>query len=574
MGKFLADYYRESMKLAKRTAGRLRDSNITMLAPSFYPARLVSTVKYLHRHDVKVFMAGGGPGPNMVDGVRQFKLLKDTTAMDETEENIRRILGAIPPKFIPRRIGILLYNSVTEGDNLWKKCLEDMFPTRVVCSNEQNLTSFFEEKTNLVDILEMAGLKAQTIPTELIKEDKTTFELMEMYKKLMDNTGRVVVQSCGPGVSEIGGGHSTVIAKSFTEFYEACKDRQGYLKVAKFIEGVNSNVSICAGNIIPSPTKFGALRGSLLPDESRYSRQTLVNLLERGKESGLNKGNIVSFVQPGTLKVVGDEHLTTCATNGVGNQLNYSFNKDILENIYSIGSRLGEFMALCGKVGLFGIDLIITKEGKIYINEINDRQQGPTETASLNNENHSLPGILRVGFLQNYANFRDKRVVDFMKGITSHSKEIYDESVNIESPYYIKLAGERVAKPSAVTISSGTYLVHKSEDGTYEWDLSKSFSKKDKLPDVLPEGTSAYNLASVSLKQGEMIYPDRQVARINGVGEAFYIEDGLSKLNPEMVPVIDALKSAIYGEEFPQKEDPKDTANQTTLSNDEDLVQD
>ena len=40
--------------------------------------------------------------------------------------------------------------------------------------------------------------------------------------------------------------------------------------------------------------------------------------------------------------------------------------EDILEDIYNIGDKLGTLMAMCGKVGLCGADLIITKDGEIF----------------------------------------------------------------------------------------------------------------------------------------------------------------------------------------------------------------
>ena len=60
-------------------------------------------------------------------------------------------------------------------------------------------------------------------------------------------------------------------------------------------------------------------------------------------------------------------------------------------------------MGKCGKVGLAGADLIIDKDNHIWINEINDRQQGPTEQLSLDAENSGLVGIHRLAFIANYA---------------------------------------------------------------------------------------------------------------------------------------------------------------------------
>ena len=552
----LSSFFRDSIFFSKSTAKRLQQSGLTILAPSFYPVRLKSTVKFLAINGVDVIMAGGGPGKNIVENVPHFKANFDTTGMDETDENIKLILSQIPKEQVPSKIGLILYNSATEGDKLWQKNIEEMFSTKVVCSNEQNLTSYFEEKTNLSDILKKSGLEKHAIPSSIIKENKSISELAFLYKNL-NSDGKIVVQSCGPNVSEIGGGHSTVIAKNFADFCSACKDMQGYLKVAKFIEGVNSNVSICVGNVLPNFNGFGAIRGELKQNESRYSSETLESLLRRGSLLGLNPNNIFCFVQPGTLKLIGEEHLTSCKTNGVGNQLNYSFPKETLEEIYSISTQLGSFMAKCGKVGLLGIDLIITKAGEIYINEINDRQQGPTEYASLNNERNNLPGILRLGFLQNFADFNNQELKDFMLNLSKNSKEIYDETVNIESPYYLKMAGEKVSKPSMINLSSGTYLVRKIDEDKYKWNLSATFNQEEDKNVDLSEKKIYINITDVSLSKGEIINPDRQVLRINGINSEgpFYISDGKAMLKDEWVPVISALKQEIYGDNYTETDE-------------------
>ncbi len=548
----LLKIYRESMRLANRCAKGYNKQGVTFLAPAFYPTRLLSTVEFLTKNGVDVVMAGGGPGKKFFDNVPQYSMPYDTTGLDESEENINAILSRIPRSAVTTDVAILLYNSVLEGDRLWEKCIREQFGVNVVGSNEQNISSFFEEKTNLTDILTMAGLQKYIIPSTIVTEQKSCAELALMYKQLKDDKGRIVIQSCGPNVNDIGGGHSTVIASNFTDFYNACQDQRGYLKVAHFVEGVNSNVSMCAGNMLQNQASMGAFKGELLPEESRYSSDTLIGLLSRGRQAGLTEDNTFCLVQPGTLKVVGDKNLTTLDANSVGNQINYHYPQETLDEIYKIGSSLGSVMAMCGKVGLFGVDLIISKDGQIYINEINDRQQGPTETASLNNESHSLPSIQRIAFLQNYADFADPSVQQLMYDVKENSRELYDASTHISSPFYIKLMGKRVGKPdiSKVDLGEGIYRVTRDEEGKYEWDLSTPRDKSEEAPIDLDGEENFIAINSVSLAKGQEIVEGTQVLRISGFSEdgsePFGIEDGVSVLEPKWVSVTNALYEKLF----------------------------
>ncbi len=555
----LLKIYRDSIKLAKSCAQSYSKQGVTFFAPAFYPTRLLSTVDFLSKNGVDVVMAGGGPGKKFFSNVPQYSMPYDTTGLDESEENINAILNQVPKDSVNGNVAILLYNSVLEGDRLWEKCIRERFGVDIVGSNEQNISSFFEEKTNLSDILIKAGLQKHIIPSTIIKEPKSSLELMMMYKELKDENGRIVIQACGPNVNDIGGGHSTIIAKNFKEFYDACQIEKGYVKVAHFVEGVNSNVSMCAGNLLQSKGSMGAFKGELLPEESRYSSETLDSLLQRGSEVGLTQENTFCLVQPGTLKVVGDKNLTTLDANSVGNQINYRYPQEVLDKVYDIGSKLGNVMALCGKVGLFGMDLIISKDGNIYINEINDRQQGPTETASLNNEKHSLPSIQRIAFLQSYADFSQPQVQEFMSNIKDNSRNLYDASTHISSPFYIKLMGKRVGKPdiSKVDLGEGVYRVTKDQTGKYEWDLTSKRIEDEECPVDLDSPENFISINSVSLARGQQIVEGTQILRISGFSEEgsepFGIQNGESILEPKWANLTDALYEKLFEQ---QDEDP------------------
>jgi hypothetical protein len=266
---------------------------------------------------------------------------------------------------------------------------------------------------------------------------------------------------------------------------------------------------------------------------------------------GINEDNVVVSVQPGTLKVVGDPQLTSISTNGVGNQLNYNFEQNILDRIYNLGDKLGTLMAMCGKVGLCGADLIITKEGEVFVNEINDRQQGPTESAGLNNEAHGLPALHRTAFLLNFADLKNQQVNKYLREVGDRSREIYDEALQIPSPFYIKF----ISKYSGVAkqdVREGNYNMQKDAFGNWSWNMAQqSQSNSEELPMVdLSQGQTTVHINAVSMNEGDYFPKETQLLRINGVSQAgsmpFSIDgEGKSVLSKEWAAPIEALYSTI-----------------------------
>ncbi len=210
-------------------------------------------------------------------------------------------------------------------------------------------------------------------------------------------------------------------------------------------------------------------------------------------------------------------------------------------------------MALCGKVGLAGVDLIITKNGQVFINEINDRQQGTTENTSINSENHDVPGLVHIAFLQNFSDMTDYSNYLYMKQIKDNSKQIYEEMYKSEvrGPFYIKLLGKDEYVYSNTDLSSGIYTLQRHESGEYEWKFDEEQTSESDLTGTYPsvDLNSEYNslyIDGIDLSEGQFVPVGTQIGRICGEAqegsEPFVIdENGHSILNPVWIPIVKAL---------------------------------
>ena len=500
------------------------------------------------------YIAGGQAGQQFFSNIPQYAPDFDTFTT-RSNDAVGQIVECLPQNLLKDKVGLFLY--LPMGDRLWSKALTQRTGSRIVATNEQNFRSYFEEKTNLSDILKAAGLGKHVIPSEVIRHNKplSAEQAANLYEQYVSQDGKIVVQYCGDGCTEKGGGYSTRVIDSFEEFVSVCAEpRDSYMKVAKFISGCNSNLSICAGNLVPAPDMLGAVKNNLTEDESRYSGSTIYSLLHRARQMGINEDNVIVSVQPGTLKVVGAPQLTSISTNGVGNQLNYNYQPEILDSIYNLGERLGTLMALCGKVGLCGADLIITKEGEIFVNEINDRQQGPTESAGLNNEAHGLPALHRTAFILNFADLKNPEVSSYLGQVGARAREIYDTALTIPSPFYIKFIS-KYSGYAKQDVKAGNYALTQNEFGEWQWKLGQEVSVGEGSPVVdLTTGSTAVNLGSVSMNKGDFFPKENQLLRINGVSMPgsmpFSInEDGKSVLSPDWVAPIEALYECVLAKE-------------------------
>lgn len=535
-------------KILQNTLDYFTKNNITFLMPAFYPQRGGVLVDAAN-NGAKVVIAGGQKGQQIFKGIPQYGLASGTTGIEETQEGLNNIVSQFP-KDISGKVAV--FSEAPLGYNAWGKSVENhLGNVDIVATNEQSLRLYFEEKVNLTAILKKAGLEKHIIPSQIVNFPMSKEDIIYTYNNLKNKDGKVVVQSCGQGVNESGGGYTTAIISSLTEFAKYCQNGSVQVaKVAKFIDGYNSNLSFCTGNLVPSPTMLGAAKTNLTESDPLYSAETIDLLIQRAEQMGINKDTVFNVVVPSTLKVVGDPNLTPNPTSGVGNMINYHFDNETSEQIYDIGNKLGTLLALCGKVGLAGADLIITKEGEIYINEINDRQQGTTEKTSLHCEKNGIPGIHHISFLQNYANLNNGAVQLYMQMLKENQHEIFEATRSTSSPFYIKVVGKEdvVAQTS---LSSGKYMACKNDDNSqWTWHLGTNLETEESFIN-LEDGQVIADITDADIIKGQSIHKGEHILRINGEviedsENPFLINaDGQSVLNTSWIEPISALYSQL-----------------------------
>ncbi len=533
-----------------KTVKKMADQGILFVMPAFYPQRGGILEEYVNAGG-KAVIAGGAPGQQLFKGIPQYSPGYDTTGISETPKQIYEIVQSLPDDLV-REQKVALFVEAPVG-HFWSANLKHK-KAQIVASNEQNLRLFFEEKTNLQKILFEAGLQECFIPSEIVKvEQLTDTEIDKLYSKYQGQTGKVVLQSCGAENFESGGGKGTSIVKSFEDFCENIRQHKGTVKVAKFIEGYCSNLSMFAGNMQANKDYPGMMKGKIPLGADVYNPELLHSLVSAGEKMGITEDKIVVLAARASLKAVGNKNLTASPSNGVGNSLGYEFNDELNSKIGEIAHKLGTLMAKCGKVGLCGADLIIDKENHIWINEVNDRQQGPTEQLSRDAEQAGAAGIHRLAFLSNYADCRSPEMQKLFYMVKQNSEALYQKSLQSPGSFYIKLMGKHQGKAvSQVDLKQGTYEVKKQQNGMWEWNLTTR-PPLDGYID-LNQDRIFVGLAGVSLKKGQKVPSGAQILRIVGKAKngssPFLVKDNEVVLNKKWLPIVNNLYHSMFGKNY------------------------
>lgn len=543
-------------KLFVRTAQEFKKNNINVVMPTYAPQR-GEILADLANNGVDTLIAGGLDGTSCFKEVPQIGLDEDTVCYGGIfpQHITKKIVDTIPEdKLKNRKTAVFSYTNSLG----WSKFIQRRnLNTEIVATVEQNLRNFFEEKGNLVKILDAAGLSAYKIPTEYVSSDTEVYKLKIIYNKLKNELGKIVLQDCRTMFGNAGG-KGTVFVNSEAEFIHEIKSGKGHRKVTRFINGAESNLSFFAGNILPEQGQLGARKVNL-ENEDAFNPNTLDELLAKAKLHGINEKNIVTLIGRGTLKAVGDDNLTSLEANGVGNDIGYVFDENIRKQISEIGKKLSKLMALSGKVGLAGADMIIDKSGKVYVNEINDRQQGPTVQMSKDAENNGLPSLAKTALLANFADFHNPETVKLFQELEAQKDEINQAYQTTSGEFYMKFQSTHSkgsVEKAKHNIIVGFYDIVQQENGKWKFDFA-SYRKSDSKttyqtnPDdgiVTIKIVGSNIIAGDSVKSGTQLF--RLTGKTNPANPPFILKNGKTVLNPIWKPIVEACYNHVFDEGY------------------------
>ena len=538
-----------------KTVKKLTNEDVKFCFVGYYPERY-GIARDVVKAGGHALIAGGQQGVQTIPDVVQYGLAYDTTGLTLENKTTRAIINAIPASEIQnKKIAMMVYPPL--GSDWSRSFHERNLNTNIVASNEQNLGLLFEEKGYLASILQKAGLVKHMVPSEIVLSTRSEKELRELYKKMKGENSKVVVQSC---FEFSGGGKGTSILNCEEEFIDNMRQRTGINKVATYIEGPNGNLTAASFNLVPSETGYGAVKYNI--DESKRTTLDIENILKTAAGLGVLAENSSGIVTRSTLKAVGDCNLTSINTNGVGNSLGYVYEEPIRQQIAYIGKNLTTLAAQCGGVGLMGADLIMDKYGVVKINEINYRQQGPSDKIGRDGEINGLPAIQKIGFISNFADLTDIETRDLLQNLSKYSNEISEAYSQSPGRFYLKICAlhEQGYVPAISSLKQGVFNVSFDRDSN-KWNWKNIGSSTENIHDY---GTQCPDSGSVIIKvtggeitAGTPVQPERQIFRLEGVAQngssPIVIQNHKSCVSEKWQPLINGLYDDIFGKGYREK---------------------
>lgn len=546
-------------KILKHISDNFIRDNITVIMPTYMP----------QRGEVLRVLAVNGVDTLIVGGPKNSRFYKEIPQIG-TEIDVLPHIGVFPPhitkeivqtipenKLKNKKIAIFSFiNSIGWSNYIKERNLN----TEIIATVEQSLRNYFEEKGNLIKILQTAGLGAYTIPTEHVSKQMSYKELYAVYHKLKNEDGKVVLQDIRSKIANAAG-KGTFFVSSLQDFLKTIQSAEGEFKAVRFIKGFESNLTFFATNTLPDNDQLGAKKLQLTPELDPYNPDTLDVLLQSASNIGINDENIVTLVGRGTFKAVGDDNLTSNAANGVGNDLGYVYQPEIRRQIKEIGDKLSHLMALAGKVGVAGADLLIDKSGKVWINEINDRLQGPTSQMSKDAEINGAPSISKINLIASYADFRSDEVQQYFQDIKNNAEEINDYYTTKSGEFYLKVNSTHPANETAVfqhNILPGFYDIRK-KDGKWYFDFS---SHRGLNSDTTYQTDTKKDYVTIKIDGGDWHTGDTvkggsQLFRLTGIAtkgsEPFMVQHNKTILSNEWQNIITATYNYLFGENYMER---------------------
>lgn len=533
--------------------------NAVIIMPTFYPQR-GNLLEEAVQAGASCLIIGGREGEQEYPHVPQIGLPEmDAGAVSETFEHAIRIIRAIPPEI--HDVVVFEYQSY---EWFWADLIARERPDITIIGEATCYTHpVLEGKEHLTQLLMLAGLEDHIIPSVLMEQDNhDEVQLRVLYEQLKNQqNGKIVVQRCGEDHVEEGGGKTTAICVSFEGFQQEMQGT-GTKKVSRYIDGHEANMSWYAGNIIPDLSGLGVLRLPLPENIDVHRPSVIPEMLRKSLHYGITQETVLVIVGRPSVKVVGDPILTAHPQNGVGNDISYQYPDHIQTQIYDIGQKLGETMALLGKVGLAGADLIIDPSGHVWVNEVNDRQQGPTARLCADARRAGIPGLDMIAWLSYYARFDDPKTVALFQKLKAQADRIgRDYMSHRHGSFYLKLNSKHDSHQGAAravrTIEPGLFEVSRIDASRWSWTRIGE-TQEAPIVGVNPLRGDAFliRLSGPVIHEGDMVPSGKQMMRIegrmDGIGHSPIVitDQGKSSLHPVWKQAIEDLYIFIFGEGY------------------------
>ena len=218
-------------------------------------------------------------------------------------------------------------------------------------------------------------------------------------------------------------------------------------------------------------------------------------------------------------------------------------------------------MALAGKVGVAGADLLIDKTGKVWINEINDRLQGPTSQMSKDAELNGAPSISKINLIASYADFRSDEVQQYFQDIKNNAEEINGYYTTKSGEFYLKVNSTHPSNETAVfkhNILPGFYNIRK-QDEQWLFDFS---SHRSLNSDTAYQTDTAQNYVTIKIDGGDWHVGDEvkggsQLFRLTGIAtkgkEPFSIQHGKTVLSEDWQKIVTATYDYLFGQGYMER---------------------
>ncbi|MEU1185767.1 hypothetical protein ABZ464_50805 [Streptomyces sp. NPDC005820] len=218
-------------------------------------------------------------------------------------------------------------------------------PGGTVAAIDGRLRAAVEDKAAFDALLRAAGVPERTrIPC--VRVDARLPDLAELRARV--GAARLVVQSGADS-----GGRGRVFVDTDADLARAAS-MDGPYKVAAFVEGWSSNVTVLS-----------------VPD---------------------GRGWVSVYVDRPSHKAIGIPEAGIGPGKSAGNDWSRPWPAQAAADLVDAAVRVGELLWHTRRMaGMFGLDALLTGDGRVQLNEINCRNQGTTEVSAVNQQLRGLP---------------------------------------------------------------------------------------------------------------------------------------------------------------------------------------